>query len=312
MVKRREDMDHYLNAQLEKLQCEQIDYYLLHSLNGGAWDELLSLGVLEFLDRAKADGRIANAGFSFHGLLSDFKRIVDGYPWEICQIQYNYLDLEHQAGTEGLAYAAARNLGVIIMEPLRGGNLGLAPAPAEIDSLWQGAAHPRPPVEWALRWIWNHPEVTVVLSGMNEEAHIEQNLGIAAEARPHSLNAAEMELVAQVGRKYREIMAVDCTGCGYCQPCPSGVNIPSCFDVYNSLKMFGNADKAKLSYVIRLFDLDGTDHGYASGCTQCGECLPKCPQELIIPDLLESVAAAFETDDLAQREAIVRQFLQIK
>jgi len=172
MIKSRTDMDSYLNIQLEKLQTDQIDYYLLHTLAGGSWGHLTSLGVTDFLDQAKADGRIVNAGFSFHGILDDFKRIVDAYPWEFCQIQYNYLDQKNQAGKEGLQYAAAKNLGIIIMEPLRGGNLGLPTPPPDVDAIFKEAKFVRTPVDWALRWIWNHPEVTLVLSGMNREDHI--------------------------------------------------------------------------------------------------------------------------------------------
>ena len=185
LIKTPADMDRYLSAQLEKLGTDRIDYYLVHSLNGPAWDALETLGVTAFLDRAKADGRIVNAGFSFHGLSEDFIRIVDAYPWDFCQIQYNFLDREYQAGLKGLTYAASKNLGVIVMEPLRGGNLGAAPPP-EIQEIWDTAETKRSPVSWALTWVWNHPEVTVVLSGMNEEAHIDENLAAAENARPGS------------------------------------------------------------------------------------------------------------------------------
>ncbi|MEJ2137075.1 MAG: aldo/keto reductase, partial [Desulfofustis sp.] len=151
LISSREDMDYYLDKQLEKLQTERIDYYLLHALNGRTWDKLATLGVAEFLDAAVADGRIVNTGFSFHGVLEDFKRIVDSYPWVSCQIQYNYLDQEYQAGTEGLQYAAERNLGIVIMEPLRGGNLGLPEPPPAIGAIWDRAETERTPVDGALR-----------------------------------------------------------------------------------------------------------------------------------------------------------------
>jgi hypothetical protein len=169
-VRSREDMDFYLNQQLEKLQTDHIDYYLIHSLDGPCWERIKEFGVADFLDKAKQDGRIVNAGFSFHGNREDFKGIVDGYDWDFCQIQYNYLDDKRQAGREGLEYAASKGLGVIVMEPLRGGNLAADP-PTEVQAIWQEADVKRTPVEWALRWIWNQPEVTVVLSGMNEESH---------------------------------------------------------------------------------------------------------------------------------------------
>ena len=248
MINTREDMDRYLNAQLKKLGTGHIDYYLLHGLNGNSWNKLERLGVTAFLDASLADGRIKNAGFSFHGVLDDFKRIVDAYPWIFCQIQYNFLDQQNQAGTEGLEYAAVKDLGVVIMEPLRGGNIGLPTPPPAVEEIWQRAETPRTPVEWALRWVWNHPEVTVVLSGMNEEAHIEENLAIADTAPPNSLTQAESDLVDEVVRKYKEIMKVGCTGCGYCMPCPEGVKIPVAFDVYNKMHLFGNEAEAKFLY----------------------------------------------------------------
>jgi len=312
MIKSRADMDTYLNAQLEKIRTNRIDYYLLHALAGDIWDKLDPLGVTNFLDKAKADGRIVNAGFSFHGKLDDFKRIVDAYPWEFCQIQYNFLDEKNQAGTEGLEYAAARGLGVVIMEPLRGGNLGLSTPPAEVDAIWQRAATQRTPVEWALRWVWNRPEVTVVLSGMNEKAHIEENLAIADQAHPNSLTDEELALVAEASRKYKTLMKVGCTGCGYCMPCPSDVHIPGCFEVYNKMHMFGNEQEGKFMYAIRMSGMISGAPGYASQCVQCGECLEKCPQEIEIPDFLENVAEEMEDADLENRVAMGKKMLNIE
>jgi len=309
LVKNRADMDRFLNAQLEKLNTSRIDYYLVHSLNGGSWDRIAALGVAEFLDRAQADGRIANAGFSYHGLREDFPRVAGAYPWTFCQIQYNYLDEELQAGTEGLLDAARKGLAVIVMEPLRGGTLAAAPPPA-IDALWRKAELRRTPAEWALRWVWNHPEVTVVLSGMNDEAQVEENLRIAADAFPGSLTPAEVGLVESVGRKYREIMKVGCTGCGYCQPCPSGVDVPGCFDAFNAFHTFGKTREARFQYVLRASGILSGHPGYASLCSQCGDCLDKCPQSLAIPDLLEQVVAQFEGDGLRDVEAMVRGMFQ--
>lgn len=263
---------------LEKLNTTHIDYYMVHGLNGAAWDAMNQLGVSGFLDQAIADGRIVNASFSFHGSLEDFKRIVDAYPWTFCLIQYNFLDEHNQAGTEGLQYAASKGLGAIIMEPLQGGNLSLASPPPPVDAIWREAQRRRTPAEWALRWVWNHPEVTVVLSGMNDEKHLEENLAVAAEAHPNSLTASELELVAKAGRKYREIMKVGCTSCGYCLPCPNGVSISQCFEVYNSMHMFGPAAVARVIYALQMGGLQSGRPGYASQCEECGDCLDKCPQ----------------------------------
>jgi hypothetical protein len=311
LVQDRADMDRYLNAQLERLGVACIDYYLVHALDGPLWDTVHGLGVLEFLDGAKADGRIANAGFSFHGLAEDFRRIIDAYPWVFCQIQYNYLDETYQAGTEGLRYAAGKDIGVIIMEPLRGGNLGLITAPPAVQAIWDESPVRRTPVEWALRWIWNHPEVTVVLSGMNEEAHIAENLAIAGSARAGSMTPQELELVARASDKYRELMKVRCTGCGYCMPCPMGVSIPMCFETYNKMHMFGNIEEGKFLYALRMSgEIGGEGPGYASQCVSCGQCMENCPQHIAIPDVLAELAAELEGPDFAQLQEAGRQFLR--
>jgi hypothetical protein len=307
LVKTPSDMDRFLDAQLEKLATPRIDYYLVHSLNGGNWDGIAALGVADFLDRAQADGRIGNAGFSYHGLREDFKRVAGAYAWRFCQIQYNYLDEDRQAGTEGLRHAAAQGLAVIVMEPLRGGTLAAPPPPA-IDAMWRESEMRRTPAEWALRWVWNHPEVTVVLSGMNDEAQVEENLRVAADALPGALTAAETDLVGRVGRKYREIMKVACTGCGYCQPCPSGVDIPGCFDAFNALHTFGKSpQEAGFQYVLRVSGMISGTPAWASLCSQCRDCIEKCPQSLQIPELLEQVVAEFEGAGLKDIEAMARR-----
>jgi predicted aldo/keto reductase-like oxidoreductase len=308
IVDSRDDMDSFLNAQQEKLQTDHIDYYLVHGLAGELWDKMEALGVIDFLDKAKSDGRIINAGFSFHGSADDFKRIIDVYPWIFCQIQYNFMDEENQAGTEGLKYAASKDLGVIVMEPLRGGNLANR-VPPEVEEIWNEAPVKRTSAEWALRWVWNHPEVTVVLSGMNEEAQVEENLKTANEAYPNSLTEAELQLVKKVEQKYRQLVKIGCTGCQYCMPCPSGVNIPECFDVYNTLHMFGNVDGAKFMYAIRMSGAftDTEPGGFASLCIECGQCMEKCPQSLEIPDLLKAVAEELEGPNFEQRLAMAKQ-----
>ena len=312
MIESREDMDQFLAAQLKKLGTDHIDYYLLHSLDGTSFDKLLRLGALEFLDQAKKDGRIVNAGFSYHGLAGDFNRIVDAYPWVFCQIQYNYLDENYQAGAAGLEYAAAKGLGVIAMEPLRGGNLANVVPPA-VKAIWEEAEVQRTSAEWALRWVWNRPEVTVILSGMNDEAQIRENLATAGSAQANALSAQELDLVKRAAEKYRELIKVGCTGCGYCMPCPSDVMIPMCFEEFNKMYMFGAKEEAKFVYGLRMSGMLGASQpGYASQCTQCGACLEKCPQNIEIPDILAQVVAELEGPDLQQRVAMARAMFNVR
>jgi predicted aldo/keto reductase-like oxidoreductase len=291
-VKKREDMDKILDAQLNRLNTDHIDYYLIHSLQGESWERMKALGLADFLEKCKNDGRITHAGFSSHAPKEEFKTIVDGYDWTFCLIQYNYLDEENQAGTAGLKHAASKNLGIIVMEPLRGGKLA-GPIPPAIDSIWKEAETKRSPAEWALRWVWNHPEVTVVLSGMNEEAHIEENLRIANEAHSNSLTEEDLQLVSRVGRTYRQLMTAACTGCGYCMPCPAGVNIPGCFELYNNSRMFSDR-QAKFGYLFRAAGITEGKPAFASLCNECGKCVDACPQSLPIPEMLKDVAKEFE------------------
>ena len=292
-VRSREDMDRFLAQQLERLRTDRIDYYLIHSLDGPGWQRMASLGVIDFLEKAKRDGRIVNRGFSFHGTKEDFRRIVDAYDWDFCQIQYNYLDEHSQAGREGLEYAAAKGLGVVVMEPLRGGKLASG-LPPEVESIFGGAAVRRTPAEWALRWIWDHPGVTIVLSGMNDETHIEENLRIAGEAHPNSLTADELQVVGRAAQAYRGSMKIGCTGCQYCMPCPAGVDIQGCFDQYNQVHMPGNKRLTRFFYVVRMGGAMTGKASNASLCKECGNCAKACPQDLPIPDLLKDVSKEFE------------------
>jgi hypothetical protein len=275
------DFDRFLNEQLERLQTDHIDFYLLHALKADWWEKLDHLGVLEFLDRAIRDGRIGAAGFSFHDELPLFKKIVDAYDWSFCQIQYNYMDEQIQAGREGLDYASERGLGVVVMEPLRGGHLARESAP-DIQSLWDNAPVRRTPAEWALRWVWDHPGVTSVLSGMNELAQVEENCRIADQATPRSLSPQEQALIGQVRDTLRQRIKVPCTACGYCMPCPSGVNIPRIFNLYNDRFIYGDAGFPHRMYTITM---NAAELG--SNCTRCGLCEKHCPQHIAIIDMLE-------------------------
>ncbi|MBU3202542.1 aldo/keto reductase, partial [Clostridium estertheticum] len=291
LIKTREDMDKYLNEQLERLQTDKIDFYLVHSLNRGSWENLKKLGIDEFLNSAIKDGRIKYAGFSFHDDLDVFKEIVDYYDWSFCQIQYNYLDEKFQAGTEGLKYAADKGLGVVIMEPLRGGKL-VKDLPEAITNVFGEAKIKRSPVEWALRWVWNNPEVSVVLSGMNVMEHIDENLKIASVALPNSLTEKELEIMDTVKKAYRERTKVNCTGCQYCMPCPAGVNIPKNFTYYNQYHMLVTPQtevELKAHYNVFVAVSQKADK-----CIECGKCESHCPQGIKIRQELKNVRALFE------------------
>ncbi len=285
------DMEAVFASQLANLQTDVIDYYLVHSLNADTWARAREAGVIDFLEKAKRDGRIRFAGFSYHGSREGFTPIVDAWNWDFCQIQYNILDEQNQAGTAGLEYAASKGLGVVIMEPLRGGNLARTP-PSEIQAVWNRATTKRSPAEWALRWVWNRPEVSVVLSGMTLPEHLEENVRIAEAALPGSLGTDELSLAGEAAAAYRRLMKVGCTGCQYCLPCPAGVDIPGCFDAYNNFHLFQDRSAAGF-YLIRMSGALGKP-ALASQCVRCGACLKKCPQSLPIPDLLPDVAKTFE------------------
>jgi len=288
MLNEPEDMDKMLDSQLQKLKTDHIDYYLLHALDADGWKILQDFDVLKFLNEAKADGKIVNSGFSFHGGLTTFKEIVDAYDWTNCQIQYNFLDEDLQAGTEGLKYAASKNMAVMIMEPLRGGMLA-GKLPKGVDQIYRNSGLQRSAAEWGLRWVWNHPEVTVVLSGMNEESHVAENLKTAETALPNSMNSDELATVSKVAGSYKRLMKVPCTGCAYCMPCPQGVNIPNNFNIYNQYYMFGGKFMSRAMYAVMLMGLMTGKSVDASLCKECGKCAKHCPQHIAIPTELKSV-----------------------
>lgn len=293
LIHSRKDMETTFQTSLKRLKTDHIDYYLMHSIYGKAgWMRLKSLGVEEFLEKLKAEGKIRRIGFSYHGDGHDFKDIVDDYPWDFCQIQYNYMDENAQAGKEGLLYAASQGLGVIIMEPLRGGLLA-AKMPPQIKKIWDGADIGGTPAEWALRWVWNHPEVSVVLSGMNTEEQVAENLRVADAALPDSLTAAQLSCINRVKTALRERIRVGCTGCGYCLPCPAGVNIPGCFSALNDKSIY--EDKMMgFMYMAQTGGVDGGKPSYASLCKDCGKCEKHCPQSLPIRKHLKDVAREME------------------
>jgi uncharacterized protein len=289
LVETREDMDRFLNEQLARLETDRIDFYLVHALNAGSWSKLLALGVREFLDTALKDGRIRHAGFSFHDQLPLFKEIVDAYDWSFCQIQYNYLDEEFQAGKEGLHYAANKGLGIAIMEPLRGGRL-VRDLPEGVQTAFASAPVQRTPAEWALRWVWNHPEAAVTLSGMGTMEQVEENIRTADAAQAGAMNGAELEVIDQARNVFRWTK-VNCTGCEYCLPCPAGVDIPGNFKFYNEYYFLNNDNQRNLlkaAYQSKLLP-----QAMAVSCVECGSCEEHCPQNIAIPGEMRLVAELF-------------------
>lgn len=286
MVESPADFDKFLDEQLRKLQSDHIDFYLLHSLNQSRWrDAVLKHGLLKKASDALRDGRIRHLGFSMHDSYKVFEEILNGCDeWSFCQIQYNYMDTQNQAGTRGLKLAASRGLAVVIMEPLLGGRL--ASPPADIHKLMQDFPKRRAAAEWALQWLWDQPEVSVVLSGMSTMEQVEQNLNFGDNSRPGAFGAAEQELIAEVRERYRARTAIPCTKCNYCMPCPNGVNIPGNFDFFNHAHLFDDIPGARFRYQVFL-----TDAQRANRCIDCKTCEEKCPQKIPISEWMPKVSA---------------------
>jgi hypothetical protein len=281
LVEAYEDFDRLFNEQLERLETDHIDFYLLHALNGKSWLRMQDLKIFEWAEKELAEDRIQHLGFSFHDEYEVFQDIVDGYDgWTFCQIMYNYMDEEHQAGTKGLKYAADKGLAVVVMEPIRGGQLSINP-PQSILELWDTAPRKRTPADWALQWGWNHPQISLLLSGMNTMEQVEQNIASACQSSPGTLTDEELALIARVRDKYRELTPIDCTKCEYCLPCPNGVNIPRIFEIYNEAVMYNEYRSARMFYSWL------KEEERANLCKQCGECKERCPQGIEIFEWLE-------------------------
>ena len=280
LVEKEEDFERFLSTQLERLEVETVDFYLMHALNRGEWEKAKRLRLPEKMEQAKRDGRIRHIGFSFHDDYEAFQQILDEYDgWEFCQIQLNYIGLDYQAGIRGLEYAASKGLGVVIMEPLLGGRLAAPPRGV------QAALDPsKTPVEWALDFLWNRPEVTLLLSGMSSMQQVRDNLAYADRARAGMLGEAELAMLREAKRVYDTAALVPCTKCQYCMPCPFGVEIPRVFEGYNRTISHGK-DAAKAFYA--------EISGKADLCRACRRCEKKCPQHIEISAMMAEVQAAF-------------------
>lgn len=292
LIKSRAGLDKLFAEELKRLRTDHVDYYLMHMLTDTAtWEKLKTLGIEEWIAQKKASGAIGQVGFSYHGNSDMFCRLVDAYHWDFCQIQYNYLDEHAQAGRKGLQYAHAKGLPVIIMEPLRGGKL-VNLLPEKAKCIFADYQIKRTPAEWGLRWLWNQKEVTVVLSGMNSDTMVRENIRTAAEARIGELGPEEEALYTRVVKAINENTKVGCTACGYCQPCPKGVDIPGTFAAYNRWYGEDKAGAAKEYLKCTAFRKDSTA---ASNCVGCGKCEQHCPQGIEIRKNLKDAAQALET-----------------
>ncbi|MHA1679676.1 MAG: aldo/keto reductase, partial [Promethearchaeota archaeon] len=292
-VKAREDVEKLCDEQMAKLQTEYLDIYLVHALSKKRMEIVRNCNVIDEMKKLKEKGKIKHIGFSFHDNVTAFKEIIDEFEdtWECCQIQYNYVDTGIQATTEGLKYAASKGLAVIIMEPVKGGKL--AHPPSEVIEIFNSAPKVRTPVDWALQFLWNKPEVSIVLSGMSNFQQVKENLESADKSGIGTLSREEIEILERVVDVSIKSILVPCTACEYCMPCPSGVNIPRNFHLLNELSRNKKVKAARKLYQ-KLASVTGElneskDNGMASMCTNCKQCIEKCPQAINIPEELEKV-----------------------
>jgi predicted aldo/keto reductase-like oxidoreductase len=281
-VKSRDDYQAYFQKQMERLKTGCIDIYLMHCLDKANWEIVKNTDGIRCLEELKEQGKIKKFGFSFHGSFEVFQEVIDAYPWDICMIQLNILDQNHQAGVRGLEYAAQRGIPVVIMEPLKGGLLGGDP-PENVKRLLENHAEKRSLVEWAMRWLYNFSEVKVVLSGVSSMDQLRDNIRIFDGAEADVLSESDLELIQNIKKAYEGIVKVGCTGCGYCMPCPAGVNIPEIFKIYNDagLSPWDQFGKTFYSLVV------AHSGGGALNCMECGRCEKKCPQHIPIINTLK-------------------------
>ena len=293
-VRAQRDLDRIFDEQLRRLRTDHVDYYLVHNVTSPAqWERLCELGIEDWIARQRAAGRIRQMGFSYHGSAGDFPVVLDAYDWDFCQIQYNYAGETYQAGTAGLRAAAARGLAVFVMEPLLGGRLADR-LPDRVRRIIDAAATPElaTPAAWGLSWVWDHPEVTMLLSGMNAPEQIDENAALAERALPGSLAPAQHEVIARVVEEFERTNRVPCTGCNYCMPCPQGINIPGCFSAYNA--SYAHGWFTGLSQYFTASAIRTSEPKLVSNCVRCGACARHCPQHIDIPARLEEVARRFQ------------------
>ncbi|WP_330373455.1 aldo/keto reductase [Paraclostridium sordellii] len=283
-------MDKYLNEQLKKLQTNYIDFYLVHALDKELWDNLVKNGIFDFLDEIKRKKKVRYVGFSFHDKYEVFEKIIDDYGWDFTQIQYNYIDEDYQAGTKGLEYAYKKGLGIVIMEPLRGGKL-VNNLSNDIKDIIKFANTKKSPIKWAFKFLYNKSEIGIVLSGMSTMEQVIENIKICdEEGKANSMTRDEKKIIDNLGEKFKSKIKVDCTACKYCIPCPRGVNIPGCFEALNNASMFDDVESVKIN-MYKFIEENKSD---ASMCIECGKCEAMCPQHINIIDKLKEVKYTFK------------------
>jgi predicted aldo/keto reductase-like oxidoreductase len=294
MIVKAEDFDRILDEQLKKLDIDMIDFYLLHGLDKAGWTKIRDFDVLNWAEKQMAKGKFGRLGFSFHDEFPVFKEIIDSYDdWVLAQVQYNYMDENEQAGRKGVEYAASKDIAVVVMEPLRGGKLAKDPPPAPVVKVIESAKPKMRGVEWALQWVWSQPEISMLLSGMSTMEQVVENLQIADRSRPGLFKAPELEVIRQIQEAYRSLSPIPCTACRYCVPCPNKVEIPRIFQIYNDAIMYDDIQTGKFMYN-GPFGIAQDQR--ADQCTQCEECLEKCPQKIDIPGWLEKAHEALYSD----------------
>jgi len=291
MIKNIETVEKYFQEELKRLKTDHIDYYFMHMLTDvKSWGRLIDLGIDKWIQDKKESGAIRQIGFSYHGNTDMFCQLIDSYEWDFCMIQYNYLDENSQAGKKGLKYANSKGLPVMIMEPLRGGRL-VNNLPEKAKKLFENYEIKRSPAEWAFRWLWNQPEVTCVLSGMNSLEMVQENVENASTSEVGEFTEKEDELLKEVVKSINEKMKVGCTGCGYCMPCPKKVDIPGTFSAYNKLYTDGKFTGLKEYVMCTMLRKDSTS---ASNCIECGKCEQHCPQNIQIRKELKNAKKELE------------------
>lgn len=292
MVKAKKDLDKYFNEQLKRLQTGYVDYYLIHMLTDvQTWNRLVGFGLMEWLKEKVDKGQIRNIGFSYHGNTETFLQLLEVYDWDFCQIQYNYLDEHSQAGKRGLQAANKKGIPVIIMEPLRGGRL-VNLLPEKAKNIIKENSRKRTPAEWSFRWLWNQHEVTCVLSGMNSVEMLRENIEVAKNVNIDEFTKEDFKLIEQVKKEINSNIKVGCTGCGYCMPCPKGVDIPGAFHSYN-LMYSENKKSGRHNYL--MCTAIRKNPSSASHCVECGKCEQHCPQHIEIRKELKKASKELET-----------------